>query len=339
MKVITCASYHGTGSSAITNFFSEFSNCTSIGEFEVRFIHDPDGIRDLEYNLIENNNRLNTGYAIKRYIKNIKYLNGNFLKKRYRKYWGSRFLELSNNYISDITELISNSSWKYDEKDRGAIFDIFSTIYRKLFQLFNPEFEKSILDFFNEKSYYSAIDKEQFYFHTKKYINSVLSYLNKDNTEYLMMDQLVPPSNISQYLDYFYDIKIVVVDRDPRDLFILVTECWKSSIVPHKSVEDFCKWYEITRRHRKNEGNFNSDNVLFIQFEDLIYKYEETTKKLMNFVGIDPKDHTMPKSYLNPTVSIKNTNLKHKYPKYKMEIEYIENYLQEFLYNFPSDNN
>ena len=58
----------------------------------------------------------------------------------------------------------------------------------------------------------------------------------------------------------------------------------------------------------------------------------------MKFVDIDPKDHIMPKSHLYPAVSIKNTNLRHKYSKLK-KIKYIKNPLQEYLYEFLSDNN
>ena len=42
MRFITCASYYGSGSSVITDFVSEFSEVYSYGDFEFRFIQDPD---------------------------------------------------------------------------------------------------------------------------------------------------------------------------------------------------------------------------------------------------------------------------------------------------------
>ena len=122
MKIITCASYYGTGSSAITDFFGEFSNCFSTGEYEMRFLHDPNGIRDLEYNLIENNNRHNTSNAIKNFKKYVEYLNGNLIKKRYRRFCGNDFLKLSYEYIDNITELCCESAWHYDQISRGELF-------------------------------------------------------------------------------------------------------------------------------------------------------------------------------------------------------------------------
>lgn len=336
MKIITCASYHGTGSSAITDFFSEFSNCMTIGEFEVRFIHDPDGVRDLEYNVVENNNRLNTGYAIKRYIRNVKYLNGNIIRRRYRKYWGKNFLKLSNDYINEITELISQSSWAYDERDKGKVFGLFLSLYRKFFFIFNHEYERSMLDFFHEKGYYSAIDRDEFYYYTKKYVNKILSCLNTNNSEYLMIDQLVPPSNIEQYLNYFDSIKVIVVDRDPRDLFILASRYWKSSVIPHKKVEEFCKWYEITRRHRKRV-NLNPNNVFFLQFEDFVYDYETVKKRLIRFVGIKEECHIKKYQFFDPMKSINNTNLAEKHKEFECQIKYIEQNLPEYLYDFSKN--
>ena len=338
MKIITCTGYYGTGSSAVTDFFSEFSSCSSIGEYEVRFIHDPNGIRDLEYNIIENNNRHNTSHAIKNFKRYVDYLNGTLIKKRYRKYCGDNFLKLSYEYINNITELCCNASWHFDSIDKGELFALVDSVYIRICRLLKIGSDPSLLMHANEKSYFSTIDKETFYYYTKKYIYDVLQCMRKQDSEYIMVDQLLPPSNINQYLHYFDYIKVFIVDRDPRDIFILSSALWKTNVVPYKNIEEFCKWYEIIRRHQKHE-KINTEYSAFIHFEDLIYKYEDTTEKLMKFVGINPKDHIIPRSYLNPAVSIKNTNLKHKYPEYKKEIEYIENHLQEYLYEFPSDNN
>ena len=45
MKIITCASYFGSGSSAVTDLVSEYSSVHPNSEFEFRFIHDPDGMK------------------------------------------------------------------------------------------------------------------------------------------------------------------------------------------------------------------------------------------------------------------------------------------------------
>ena len=59
MQIFTVASYYGSGSSAITDFISEFEGVKSLTDYEFRFAHDPDGLSELEYNLVENFNRHN----------------------------------------------------------------------------------------------------------------------------------------------------------------------------------------------------------------------------------------------------------------------------------------
>ena len=70
MKKIACVGYHATGAGVIDDLFREFDNVAQgMYEVETRLLQDPDGISDLEYNLVENPHRLNSGYALKRYIK------------------------------------------------------------------------------------------------------------------------------------------------------------------------------------------------------------------------------------------------------------------------------
>ena len=322
MRIITCASYGWTGSSAVTDLFSEFDNCSFVGDYEFRFLHDPYGIRDLEYNLIDNNNRHNTSNAIKRYLKYARMLGGrNPFRKAYKRYMGEDFIRYTYEYIDKITELKTESWWHYDRTERGCIFDFIDTALYKFVNSVFKEKHITLLKLFHEKAFYSAIDREIFYKYTKEYVGNVIGSMNKKHTDFVVVDQLVPPSNIDRYLNYFNDVKVIVVDRDPIDVYLFEKIECKCGVIPTKDVCDFCKWYEITRRHRKRE-KYNEDKVYFLQFEDLIYHYEETVKNLIEFVGIPAKNHINSKLYLKPEISINNTNLKVKYPEYSKDIMY-----------------
>ena len=82
MRIISCASYYGSGSSAITDLISEYEDVFSLTNEEFRFVQDPNGISDLEYNLVENFNRHNSGWALKQYKKKVDFYPGNFLTHR-----------------------------------------------------------------------------------------------------------------------------------------------------------------------------------------------------------------------------------------------------------------
>ena len=70
MKKIACVGYHATGAGVIDDLFREFDNVAQgMYEVETRLLQDPDGVSDLEYYLVDNPHRLNSGYALKRYLK------------------------------------------------------------------------------------------------------------------------------------------------------------------------------------------------------------------------------------------------------------------------------
>ena len=77
----------------------------------------------------------------------------------------------------------------------------------------------------------------------------------------------------------------------------------------------------------------SEEKALLIQFEDLIYKYDETTKKMCEWLGLEKEDHTMPLQKLNPERSKKNTKLWLKY-NVSEEMKVIEKELSEYIYNY-----
>ena len=188
----------------------------------------------------------------------------------------------------------------------------------------------------NEITYCSKPTEEKFLKCTREYIDKLLSVANKNNMPMVMVDQIVPPSNLNRYLRYFNDIQVVVVERDPRDIYLLAKYKWKDRVIPVDSPEVFCKWYEYTRSHRKTE-KYNPEKVILVQFEDLIYHYDNTTKRIIDWLGLDEDKHARKFAGLNPANSIKNTQLWKQHPEYVKEADYIKEHLSEYIYNFPEE--
>lgn len=336
MKIITTASYCGTGSSAVTDFFGEFQSCKSLGDYEFRFAQDPDGLSDLEYNLVENNHRLNTSQAIKRYKKMVKRLNATWYAKEYVLFFGESWMRLSNEYIANITQLKTKTWWHQDQIDRGETFRFVDRLLNKIYRMAHGHFDQNGKFFSllgkNEMGYFSYLTEAEFLNITRKYTRELFASANTDNAPFFIVDQLVPASNIGRYSRYFDDLAAFIVDRDPRDLYIRF-KSENFEVIPIGTVEEFCKWYRITREHRKHEQF--PENVFYLQFEDMIYNYEETARKMMRFVGIDSLDHVNKFKLFDPKVSIRGTNLKVRYPQYAEDVKVIEKELSEYLYIFP----
>ena len=331
MKVITTASYYGSGSSAVTDFISEFDGVKSLTSNEFRFAHDPDGLSELEYNLVENFNRHNSGHALKRYKKLVDYNSKHLISKRYEPFFDNRWKELSYKYIEELTDFSYPGFWQYDFYDKGAIYEFISKFPERVMHatIWRNKPDKHL--FFNKiTTLASNPGEERFLKITRKYTTELLKAANKENKPILMVDQILPSSNIERHMRYFDNMKAFVVDRDPRDQYLLAKYEWNDSGVPH-DVETFCKWFKYVRA-TKNKELYDEDKVMFIQFEDLVYNYEETTKKIMKWINLSEKNHIRIKEYFNPDISIKNTRYWESHPQYKKEAEEIAKKLPEFLY-------
>lgn len=333
MRIISCASYYGTGSSAITDLLSEYNIGKSLSNYEFRFVQDPEGISDLEYNLVENHHRHNSGHALKRYKKKVDFLAGNKFIKKYEHFFNGNWTDISYEYIRQLTAFTYQGYWHQDVIDRGNGFYIRKRLINKVLQhsIWRREIERSLNELPKEITYCSMPTEELFLNLTKKYIDTLFLAANLENKQDVIVDQIVPPSNLKRYLRYFNDIRVFVVDRDPRDIYLLEKYIWKGNVIPTKDVKIFCEWYQYTRNHRKYE-QYPTDKVMFIQFEDLIYRYEDSVAKIEKWLGYTKEEHIEAKKYFDPSKSICNTRIWDKIEGIDEEIDFIKKELQEYLY-------
>lgn len=332
MKVITCASYYASGSSAVTDFISEFDGVKSLTNYEFRFAHDPDGLSELEFNLVENFNRHNSGHALKRYKKLVDYYGNHLFIRRYEPFFQNKWKELSYKYIDCLSDFTYHSVWQYDYYDRGPWFEFWAKLPTRILRktIWRNKPEKQLLVLKNEMAYASRPTEEKFLECTRKYTDALIAAANPEYSPIVMMDQLLPSSNIYRHLRYFNNVYIILVDRDPRDIFLWAKYMANDNIVPH-DIDLYCKWFDYTRSSQHDELN-NPERVKLIQFEDMIYKYENTTEKICKWCGLTKSAHVSPKMYFNPEVSIKNTRIWIQHPEYQKEADEIAKRLPKYLY-------
>ena len=333
MKIITCASYYGSGSSAISDLVAEYSNVKDLSDFEFSLLHDVDGIRDLEYNLVENHNRNNSGHALKRFKRLAEFNAGNKVSKRYSHYLDrDAYKEIINKYVNSLVDSKFQGWWfadLYDKGDKGYYFyQLINHIFRKM-RFINCGILK------NEFILQSHPSEARFIKTTQEFVTSLIQLLNQENKEYIEIDQLTPSSNIKEYLRYIKeDCYVFVVDRDPRDVFLLNKYCWREEICPME-VNQFCDWF-IYARKAGNRSEEKPHNVIKIQFEDIIYRYDEICKTIENVTGLNSNNHLNKFKKMNPKRSVANTRLWEKYND--PDIVIIENRLKDYLYDYSNVN-
>lgn len=154
-----------------------------------------------------------------------------------------------------------------------------------------------------------------------------------DPEQTVVFDQVFEGNAPQNCFPFFRDPKAIVVDRDPRDLWLVSKYArdakGEARFMPRQDVKVFVEYY---KRLRENQERKDTDQIIFIQFEDSIYNYDETVKKIGGFLGC--KNHAEPKKYFKPEISINNTRLMNRYPQCKEEINYIEKMLPEYLFDF-----
>lgn len=338
-KLITCASYGGTGSSAITDLLKEFKNIKSMGDFEFCFLHEVDGVSDLQHYIVDDFHRLKTDEGFYRFLKLAYNLNSNFGYSKFFK--DNSFYEISREYIDELKEVSWEGYWhqhrnRYNKFQRIKSFgmdELKLRLFRQVLGKFNPKFREFTPSFKTSTMTLSNISYDDFIHCTRKYTDRFINLFDKNNEyEFIALDQMIPPTNLNRYINYFNNIKVIVVDRDPRDLYILNKIYWKEGWIPTENLTTYIEWFKALRKNKEE-----NKNALKINFEDLIYKYDETLKEILNFLDIDKKNHVYKKKYLNPEVSIKNTKLWEKHKDLDVDIKRIENELKEFCYSIEDN--
>lgn len=330
MKVITCASFYGSGSSALTDLVSEYDCVKDLTNYEFRFLYDLDGVSDLEYHLCESHDRHNSGHALKRFIRLSEFNAGTSFNSRYEPYFNGQYMKLTMKYIDSLIDFSYPGWWFYDVYDKGKLSYYVMMEFEHILRHITKG-KKTILN--KEKILCSHPSEERFLRNTQQYVASLLRAANIENLPYLEVDQLVPSQNINHVLRYFTDdIYVFIVDRDPRDIYTLNRFYWKDRICPTADVNRFCDWYLYTRESGNRE-TYDSGHVCKIQFEDLIYKYEESVHGVELFTGLDCSHHVRKFSKFNPLHSLNNTQVWKRHNIYN-EISIIEERLKDYLYSF-----
>jgi len=329
--IVTCTGYGGTGSSAITDLLKEFDNGLSLGSAEFWFLQGYDGVSDLEYYLVDGNHRSKVNLAIKRFQKYVDNHN-----KFYSTFFGDKYKEYSDDYIETLIDVKFKKSISYYEINnklkRSFFFRVSPFVQRVVVRILRGRVKEFSPYIPMDDKTYSTPDRRRFYEATKNYTKNLFDTIGS-NHSFIAIDQLVPAMNAKRYLNYVHNLKIIVVDRDPRDLFLLNELYWKGAayVCDTESVDEYISWYRSIRAHRKFESK--NENILHIMLEDLIFNTNETLGGIYTFLGVDKSNHTKKGHFFKPSVSERHTRLWEKFPEYRrLDVDKIQKELHEYCF-------
>lgn len=331
--IIGACGFGGTGSSIVADYLREYDFIQIAGDAEFDWVSLPDGLIDLEYHL-------NHSHA--RYVDSYKAI------ERYKKLCNSKTdlmqgfgIDVNdfNKSVNEFIDSITQAEWalSFDlEPCKSFLERVFRTIL--LYRLkFIPKWERKHQIQWEKYPYkkikFSANPKD-FDVLAKKHVMDVVSLMGVDLNRPIVFDQPFSGGNPQASFKYFEDPFAIVVDRDPRDLFIhgkvYLAGRFGFHIMPLNDVESYVAFYRGLRDNQPYKEKH--ERVLSLKLEDVIYRYDETTAKIREFLNLPDNPH--PKSIYDPEISMGNTQLWLRYPQFEKEMRYIEQELEDYIYDF-----
>jgi hypothetical protein len=144
-----------------------------------------------------------------------------------------------------------------------------------------------------KQMYFAKPTKDKFLIETNTYIRNLFNnFANNNNLKVVVLDQAIPPNNISKSIQYFNKSKLIIVDRDPRDIYATMFKEKRllGADSPHPvSFEKYSVWHKSVRHQSQNDIS-NSDldaNVLRLNFESFFVDYDITIDRIKEFLGVD----------------------------------------------------
>lgn len=331
--------FAGTGSSAVQDYLKEFSGVEVALEevYEHMVFLVPNSIFDLELKLYENNDPMRSDEAIQSFYLAMKQLYEYDFTwfGSYKKLVGPAFMEIVEDYIKELSQE-TNEIWYYRYK--GTRFNPVKYVAQKTLNVLKiKNYPRVGFDNIYDKSrgYLSYCTREEFYEATKRFTSRIME-LTKTKAEYSLFDHLLWPKQCYHLAKYFdEDVKMIIVQRDPRDLYLINKYFWAAKNVALNfpmEAKEFAKYYQNVMK--LDDSRLDPGKVLVVKFEDLVYNYEETTKQVSVFLGLKEENQVHKKKYFNPARSIKNTQVFASNTAWAKEIACIEELLKEDCFVF-----
>ena len=143
----------------------------------------------------------------------------------------------------------------------------------------------------------------------RKLLNSIFLIIKQSTVSkpILVLDQITCDFEFdtARYRDYIPNLKLIMVYRDPRDVFSFAV---KSNVewIPHYSVDVFVKWYNSMLRHLDvNEHK----QYHVVQFENLVTIYDAVVAGVEQYVGLQAASHTKKNTCLDVSHSRENVGI------------------------------
>lgn len=348
---VAVVGFFGSGSSAITDLLKEYNECyvaLNVDErgverpYEHKLFYTRGGI--FETTILLTN--LCTAYCSDIFVNSFrnnmkKMYENNFVSfGSYKKLIGVPFWDSVEQYCKDIGVVNLKSGISRTEHKVSVRFSPIMAVLQIGAKLVfhKPIYKLGKLNKMDKNPYYFTMpSKNTCKQAAKDFINRYFALCRNEEKGIYIFDQLIHAQH-TELVDELFDdnFRAIIIRRDPRDLYCLSKYVWSKP--PHGfsaplpvDIDEFCDFWKKTTTY----NDANTDKVLNLCFEDLVYKYDDTIKRIEKFLNLSEKQHISKFDYFDPTQSIKNTQIFERSEEMKKEAALIAERLPELIYDFP----
>ena len=334
-KFIDLSGYMFSGKAAASDLIREFEGFylpNNRSEFDL--IRMPGGLADLKRSFDEWS-AVGVDDAVRRFGRVVKKMAlspkgiDKFFKYGFgyeNKYPG--ILDYTEDFLASITDASWSVGWPYSMLTKTPV-EIFILKVKAVLTNSSPWPE---ID-------YHLCSGDNFVEAARFYVERILSSGVSEKFHTVVIHNALEPFDPKRDFAFFNDIKSIVIDRDVRDIYMTgITHSngfndnvkLYSKILGSFDIDIFIKRQELLRR---NTDYTECENVLRLRFEDLVYDYDFTLRKILEFLDISPSLHTNKFKYFDPKASESNVGLWKFAPKEEANnIERIERMLPQLCY-------
>lgn len=335
MSVIDVSGFSFSGKSAVYDLLSSSKSFYGFGRnFEFELLRAPGGILELREALTgENWSPVRSSDAIRKFLRLVANLGGNKTNidrvtklGNHYDYYFPNFTEISIQYVDNLVANKWSSFWPY------------AKFQYNLLEVINYKLLNNIGFSTHDNVYLSRLKSDEFDAYTGAYLKILFPPHGNKLGQTLVINNAFEPFNPSISLNLIKDSKSIVVDRDPRDIYLSAIISSKQpgaregAAVVGKNVKDFINRFHIYRSAVVINDN---PNVLRITFERLIKNYNQTLLELIEFLNVEQSNFETQHTNFDITRSMQNIGMWHELSDDSLikDIKFIESELKDYCCN------
>jgi hypothetical protein len=330
--IVDVSGFSYSGKSAFYDLLAKSDGLKGFGvEFEFDLFRVQGGVLDLYQALCVTWSPVRSSEAIRRFARLVHYLGGKrTLYDRLVRH-GSHydlfipdFTEKSYRFIDDLVLAKWNGEWPFSAFNESHAVSILKKNLRRL----------GIGD--AEEIYLSSFSSDAFKLISRRYIKGLFECFDKGYCGVLTNNCFEPFDPLCS-MEFVSDARSIVVDRDPRDIYLsatinrIVNGVDVGGAVVGGDVESFIKRFLV---YRSNVSGSESPRLLRTSFENLIFNFDSELERLKRLLSPLPLDWGLIAKSFDKLSSKRNVRqwLKPESSVYINDIKKIELKLSEYCH-------